>query len=46
MCNVVTVAYMLYEYGFHPVGYISPYMCYAIGWSFQLYVLLDGLDGK
>jgi len=37
---------MVYQYGFELEGQISPAMCLTIGISFQIYIILDGLDGK
>jgi ethanolaminephosphotransferase len=44
--NVIPCCWLYYQYGHLYDGAISPTMCHVIGISFQIYITLDGLDGK
>lgn len=46
MFNIGPCLWLYYYYGHLYTGTISPMMCHVIGIFFQIYVTLDGLDGK
>ena len=44
--NGIPAIYQMYQFGLDYESPIDAYMCYWIGISFTIYVILDNCDGK